>query len=68
MKEAMLYYADNNCGIIEVEYSGQQCMLWVKRYLKDKVPQACIDSFVDICGVVVTPGRRDLCVDGEGDY
>ncbi|KAL1483383.1 hypothetical protein MTO96_033237 [Rhipicephalus appendiculatus] len=68
MREAMIYYVDENCGVLDVEYRGQQCMLWVRRYLKDTVPQACIDSFVDTCGVFVAPGRRDLCVDGEGDY
>ncbi|XP_037286862.2 uncharacterized protein LOC119179845 isoform X2 [Rhipicephalus microplus] len=45
-----------------------ECILWVKRNLKDTVPQVCIDNFMDICGVVIKPGRRDLCDDGEGDY
>ncbi|KAL1479924.1 hypothetical protein MTO96_051472 [Rhipicephalus appendiculatus] len=68
MRDALIYYSDKSCCIMDVEYHGHQCILWVKRYLKDTVPQLCIDNFIDICGVVIKPGRRDLCDDGEGDY
>ncbi|KAL1468126.1 hypothetical protein MTO96_041675 [Rhipicephalus appendiculatus] len=68
MRETILYYFDNNCTVMNVELDGHQCILWVKPYLKDTVPQVCIDSFVDTCGVVIAPQRRDLCDDGEGDY
>ncbi|KAL1480205.1 hypothetical protein MTO96_051232 [Rhipicephalus appendiculatus] len=49
-------------------FMENECLLWVRRRLKDTVPQVCIDNFVDTCGVVIKPGRRDLCDDGEGDY
>ncbi|XP_037286861.2 uncharacterized protein LOC119179845 isoform X1 [Rhipicephalus microplus] len=68
MRDALIYYSDKSCSIMDVEYHGHQCILWVKRNLKDTVPQVCIDNFMDICGVVIKPGRRDLCDDGEGDY
>nr|XP_037286779.1 uncharacterized protein LOC119179755 isoform X2 [Rhipicephalus microplus] len=47
---------------------GNECILWIRRRLKDTVPQVCKDEFVDTCGVVIAPHRRDLCDDGEGDY
>lgn len=68
VKEAKLYYADDKCVVADVEYNGHQCILWTQRQLKDTVPQVCIDHFVDTCGVIVAPHRRDLCDDGEGDY
>ncbi|KAL1471983.1 hypothetical protein MTO96_039612 [Rhipicephalus appendiculatus] len=67
-KEAILYYTDENCSVMDIEYDGHRCILWLKPYLKDTVPQVCIDHFVDTCGVVIFPNRRDLCDDGEGDY
>ncbi|KAL1468124.1 hypothetical protein MTO96_041677, partial [Rhipicephalus appendiculatus] len=70
VKEAVLYYADEKCAVADSEFNGpgHQCILWVQRSFKDAVPQVCIDHFVDTCGVVVAPHRRDLCEDGEGDY
>ncbi|XP_037523624.1 uncharacterized protein LOC119400691 [Rhipicephalus sanguineus] len=68
VKEAILYYTDDNCSVMDIEYDGHRCILWLKPYLKDAVPQACIDHFVDTCGVVVFPNRSDLCDDGDGDY
>ncbi|KAL1445119.1 hypothetical protein MTO96_029339 [Rhipicephalus appendiculatus] len=67
-KEAILYYTDDKCCVADIEYNGHQCILWMQRSLKDTVPQVCVDQFVDTCGVVVDPHRRDLCDDGEGDY
>ncbi|KAL1481767.1 hypothetical protein MTO96_034226, partial [Rhipicephalus appendiculatus] len=67
-KEGQLYYADDRCAVVDMEYNGDDCVLWIQRRLKDTVPQVCIDEFVDTCGVVVAPHRRDLCDDGEGDY
>ncbi|XP_037523622.1 uncharacterized protein LOC119400679 [Rhipicephalus sanguineus] len=68
VKEVILYYTDDKCCIADMEYHGHQCILWIQRSLKDAVPQVCIDQFVDTCGVIVDPHRRDLCDDGEGDY
>ncbi|KAK8770465.1 hypothetical protein V5799_013070 [Amblyomma americanum] len=67
--EAVIYYTNyENCVVGDVDYHGHQCSLWVKREVKDAVPQDCIDHFVDTCGVIVPPHSRDLCSDGEGDY
>ncbi|KAH8037987.1 hypothetical protein HPB51_020268 [Rhipicephalus microplus] len=68
VRECKLYYADENCVVADMEYNGHQCILWIRRRLKDTVPQVCKDEFVDTCGVVIAPHRRDLCDDGEGDY
>ncbi|XP_077486149.1 uncharacterized protein LOC144097278 [Amblyomma americanum] len=67
--EAVIYYTNyENCVVGDVDYHGHQCSLWVKREVKDAVPQDCIDHFVDTCGVIVPPHSRDLCSDDEGDY
>uniref|UniRef100_A0A6M2CY27 Putative lipocalin-5 1 n=1 Tax=Rhipicephalus microplus TaxID=6941 RepID=A0A6M2CY27_RHIMP len=68
VRECKLYYADENCVVADMEYNGHQCILWIRRRLKDTVPQVCKEEFVDTCGVVIAPHRRDLCDDGEGDY
>ncbi|KAH6927922.1 hypothetical protein HPB50_009965 [Hyalomma asiaticum] len=47
---------------------ADECGLWVRREVKDSVPQPCIDQFVDTCGADVPAHSRDLCRDGEGDY
>ncbi|KAH7946973.1 hypothetical protein HPB52_006453 [Rhipicephalus sanguineus] len=68
-KDVNVYYTDyENCLVVDVEYHGHQCTLWVVRQLKDSVPKNCIDHFVDTCGVIVPAHSRDLCPDGEGDY
>ncbi|XP_077489425.1 uncharacterized protein LOC144100316 [Amblyomma americanum] len=49
-------------------HRSQECLLWTRREYKDSVLQACIDHFVDACGVVPPPPSRDLCPDEEGHY
>ncbi|XP_077491996.1 uncharacterized protein LOC144102655 [Amblyomma americanum] len=66
-KEAILYYADNNCIVMDVEGSDYHCILWLRPELKDSAPKICSDHFVDICGVDVPDNSRDLCIDGEWD-
>ncbi|KAK8767097.1 hypothetical protein V5799_006123 [Amblyomma americanum] len=67
-REGVVYYLDEQCVIMDLEYHGHQCLLWTRPELKDSVPQVCIDHFVDTCGVVPPAHSRDLCPDGEGDY
>ncbi|KAK8777240.1 hypothetical protein V5799_029416 [Amblyomma americanum] len=68
-REGRYYYTDyETCVVLDMEYNGHQCVLWVKLSMKDNVPQDCIDHFVDTCDVDVPPHSRDLCIDGEGDY
>ncbi|XP_077489361.1 uncharacterized protein LOC144100215 [Amblyomma americanum] len=66
-KEAIMYYADKNCIVMDVEDSDHHCLLWLRRELKDAAPPVCIDHFADVCGVDVPEHSRDLCIDGEGD-
>ncbi|XP_077490647.1 uncharacterized protein LOC144101388 [Amblyomma americanum] len=66
--EGIFYFENEDCVVMDLEYKGHQCILWTRLELKDSVPQACIDHFVDTCGVVPPPHSRDLCPDGEGDY
>ncbi|XP_077538975.1 uncharacterized protein LOC144151729 [Haemaphysalis longicornis] len=68
-KEGIFYYTDyEKCLVMDFEYRGHQCILWMPIKYKDDAPQECIDYFVDTCGVSVTFNRTDLCEDGEGDY
>ncbi|XP_049517267.1 uncharacterized protein LOC119439998 isoform X4 [Dermacentor silvarum] len=63
-KEGMFYYTDyENCVIEDLEYHGHQCVLWVRKELKNSVPQICINHFADTCGVGVPKHSRDLCRD-----
>ncbi|KAL1478144.1 hypothetical protein MTO96_035184 [Rhipicephalus appendiculatus] len=63
VKEGIFYFFNRRCLVMDVEYHGHQCVLWVQRYLMHNVPPVCLDHFVDTCGVVVAPQRRDLCSD-----
>ncbi|XP_070393983.1 uncharacterized protein [Dermacentor albipictus] len=61
-KEGMFYYTDyENCVIEDLEYHGHQCVLWVRKELKNSVPQICINHFADTCGVGVLKHGKDLC-------
>ncbi|XP_077538976.1 uncharacterized protein LOC144151730 [Haemaphysalis longicornis] len=68
-KEGIIYYTDyETCVVLDMEYQGHHCALWVTLAYKDDAPKECIEHFEDTCGVAVEPHRRDLCEDGEGDY
>ncbi|XP_077538848.1 uncharacterized protein LOC144151609 [Haemaphysalis longicornis] len=70
-REGIYYYTDKDyekCVVLDMEYHGHQCVLWMPVRYKDNAPEDCIEHFVDACGVIVAPNRRDLCDDGEGDY
>ncbi|XP_037508475.1 uncharacterized protein LOC119384913 [Rhipicephalus sanguineus] len=63
-KEGVFHYTDyENCVVEDIEYHKHQCVLWVRKELKNSVPQNCIDYYVDICGVGVPIHSRDLCRD-----
>ncbi|KAL3191461.1 hypothetical protein MRX96_059837 [Rhipicephalus microplus] len=53
----------HDCIVMDLEYNGHLCLLWTALYLLHNVPPVCIDQFVDTCGVVADPHRRDLCPD-----
>ncbi|XP_054931050.1 uncharacterized protein [Dermacentor andersoni] len=63
VKEGIFYYFDNNCVVMDIEYHGHQCILWTQVHLIHNVPAVCREQFVDTCGVVINPHRRDLCSD-----
>ncbi|XP_077490643.1 uncharacterized protein LOC144101383 [Amblyomma americanum] len=67
-REGVVYYLDEQCVIMDLEYHGHQCLLWIKKKFKDSVPQVCMDQFADTCGVNVPEHSRVLCIDTEGDY
>uniref|UniRef100_A0A131XKD0 Putative lipocalin-5 1 n=1 Tax=Hyalomma excavatum TaxID=257692 RepID=A0A131XKD0_9ACAR len=60
-KEGAFYYTDyENCVVEGLEYHGHQCVLWVKKELKNSVPQNCLDYYADICGVGFPEYSREL--------
>ncbi|KAH7943598.1 hypothetical protein HPB52_009407 [Rhipicephalus sanguineus] len=63
VKEGVFYYFGQDCIVMDLEYHGHQCILWTALYLMHNVPPVCIDQFVDTCGVIADPHRRDLCPD-----
>ncbi|KAL1462025.1 hypothetical protein MTO96_043265 [Rhipicephalus appendiculatus] len=63
VKEGIFYYFGQDCIVMDLEYHGHQCLLWTALDLMHSVPPECIDQFVDTCGVVADPHRRDLCPD-----
>ncbi|KAL1485297.1 hypothetical protein MTO96_032047 [Rhipicephalus appendiculatus] len=63
VKEGIFYYFGHDCIVMDLEYHGHQCILWTALYLMHNVPPECIDQFVDTCGVIADPHRRDLCPD-----
>ncbi|XP_077538780.1 uncharacterized protein LOC144151557 [Haemaphysalis longicornis] len=68
-REGIYYYSDyEKCTVLDMEFRGHQCILWMPLKYKDDAPKECIEHFEDACGVIVAPNRRDLCEDGEGDY
>uniref|UniRef100_A0A131YQH6 Lipocalin n=1 Tax=Rhipicephalus appendiculatus TaxID=34631 RepID=A0A131YQH6_RHIAP len=56
-----LYSNYKSCSIIKGEYEGNRCLLFVKKELKDDVPQECVEKFGELCGVAVSVHDRDLC-------
>lgn len=63
-KEGMFYYTDyENCVIEHLEYSGYQCVLWVRKEVSHSVPRNCIKYFNDVCGAGVPKHSKDLCND-----
>ncbi|KAH6931324.1 hypothetical protein HPB50_023525 [Hyalomma asiaticum] len=64
IKEGVYYYTDyENCLVKDLEYHGHQCVLWVKKELKNAVPQICLDYYADICGAGVFEYNEDFCKD-----
>ncbi|XP_037286883.2 uncharacterized protein LOC119179862 isoform X2 [Rhipicephalus microplus] len=63
VKQGIFYYFGHDCIVMDLEYNGHLCLLWTALYLLHNVPPVCIDQFVDTCGVVADPHRRDLCPD-----
>lgn len=66
--EGMIYYADfQSCVVAEVEFNGNQCILFASRKLKGSVPERCIRPFTDTCGGVAPQNSGDICPDGDMD-
>ncbi|KAH6929974.1 hypothetical protein HPB50_007726 [Hyalomma asiaticum] len=64
IKKGVYYYTDyENCLVKDLEYHGHQCVLWVKKELKNAVPQICLDYYADICGAGVFEYNEDFCKD-----
>lgn len=64
--EGMIYYADfKNCVVANVEYNGNQCILFLSRKFKGSIPQDCADRFSDTCGGVVPQDSSDICRDSD---
>ncbi|KAH7943597.1 hypothetical protein HPB52_009406 [Rhipicephalus sanguineus] len=63
VKQGVFYYFGQDCIVMDLEYHGYLCILWTALYLMHNVPPVCIDQFVDTCGVIADPHRRDLCPD-----
>ncbi|XP_070380339.1 uncharacterized protein [Dermacentor albipictus] len=61
--EGIFYYMDDNCLVMDLEYHGHQCLLWVRKEVKDLVPQECFERFSDACGEPLREHRRELCPD-----
>uniref|UniRef100_G3MLB3 Lipocalin/cytosolic fatty-acid binding domain-containing protein n=1 Tax=Amblyomma maculatum TaxID=34609 RepID=G3MLB3_AMBMU len=66
-KETIVYYADDDCIVMDVEDANHHCLLWIRPELKDSVPQVCTDYFADACGISAPEHSRDLCNDDEAD-
>uniref|UniRef100_A0A6M2D1F1 Putative lipocalin-5 1 n=1 Tax=Rhipicephalus microplus TaxID=6941 RepID=A0A6M2D1F1_RHIMP len=61
--EGIFYYMDDDCLVMDLEYHGHQCLLWVRKEVKDRVPQECFVRFADACGEPIRQHRRQLCPD-----
>ncbi|KAL3211118.1 hypothetical protein MRX96_036615 [Rhipicephalus microplus] len=61
--EGIFYYMDDTCLVMDLEYQGHLCLLWVRNEAKDNIPQKCFAHFTDACGGPVHQRKKQLCPD-----
>ncbi|KAL1484800.1 hypothetical protein MTO96_032392 [Rhipicephalus appendiculatus] len=50
-----------SCVIVDIEYNGRQCQLWVAGKYKYNIPQHCLEQLEDLCDVAVEVYSPELC-------
>ncbi|XP_075744750.1 uncharacterized protein LOC119167930 isoform X2 [Rhipicephalus microplus] len=61
--EGIFYYMDDTCLVMDLEYQGHLCLLWVRNEAKDNISQKCFAHFTDACGGPVRQRKKQLCPD-----
>uniref|UniRef100_A0A023G938 Putative lipocalin-5 1 n=1 Tax=Amblyomma triste TaxID=251400 RepID=A0A023G938_AMBTT len=60
------YYTDmETCAVLDMPFSGRQCILWAAEDKQDSLPQKCLDEFSEHCGVGIPLYSKDLCKEDE---
>ncbi|XP_077488705.1 uncharacterized protein LOC144099352 [Amblyomma americanum] len=55
-------YTDySSCGVLEQNYFGYQCTLWVSDETKDSISPECLRQYEDICGESVSLYDKNIC-------
>ncbi|KAK8780850.1 hypothetical protein V5799_017808, partial [Amblyomma americanum] len=55
-------YTDySSCGVLEQNYFGYQCTLWVSDEAKDSISPECLRQYEDICGESVSLYDKNIC-------
>ncbi|XP_037285386.2 uncharacterized protein LOC119178295 isoform X1 [Rhipicephalus microplus] len=63
---AHFVYTDyRSCVIVNIDYQGMQCQLWVAAKYKYDISQHCLEQLEDICDVAVEAYSPELCKDDK---